>query len=104
MSDLAKRIYEVDRLVHNAAAAVEVDGGASAGLKSAMEDFQRASKQAEADLDNKDDAQLRDQVIALADAADKADAVASDDEGIDDQTRKVLTDAHLAAARLRESV
>ena len=104
MSDLAKRIYEVDRLVHNAAAAVEVDGGASAALKSAVEAFQRASKQAEADLDHKDDAEIREQVNALADAADKAEAAAGADEGIDDQTRKVLTDAYLAAARLRESV
>ena len=104
MSDLAKRIYEVDRLVHNAAAAVEVDGGASPALKSAMEAFQRASKQAETDLEAKDDAKIRVEVMALAEAADKAEAVAADDRGIDEQTRTILTDAHLAAARLRENV
>lgn len=92
---------QIDRQVGQAMAAVETDTGASPVLYAVVKEFRRKSLKALNALEDADNQAVIEHVIEVEQAADSAKYAAEADEGLSEETRKAILDAHMSTCILK---
>jgi hypothetical protein len=101
MLTIPERFDEIDGQVGLAMAAVEMDTGASPVLYAVVKEFRRKSLKALNALKDADKQTVIEHVIEVEQAADSAKYAAEADEGLSEETRKAILDAHMSTCILK---
>ena len=101
MLKIPERFDKIDGQVGQAMAAVETDTGASPVLYALVKEFRRKSLKALNAFKDADTQAIIEHVIEVEQAADSAKYAAEADEGLSEETRKAILDAHMSTCILK---
>lgn len=101
MSTIPERFGEIDMQIGEAMAAVEADTGASPVLYAVVKEFRRKSLKALNAFKGADNQAVIEHIVEVEQAADSAKYAAEADEGLSEETRKAILDAHMSTCVLK---
>jgi len=97
MLTIPERFNEIDVEIGRAMAAVEKDTGASPVLYAVVKEFRRKSLKAVKALKGADNQAIIAHITEVEQAADSAKCAAEADEGLSEEARKAIFDAHMSS-------
>jgi hypothetical protein len=101
MLTIPERFDEIDWQVGQAMSAVEADTGASPVLYAVVKEFRIKSLKTLDALKDADNQAVIEHLIEVEQAADSAKYAAEADEGLSEETRKAILDAHILTCMLK---
>ena len=101
MLTIPERFDKIDGQVGQAMAAVEADTAASPVLYAVVKEFRRKSLKALNAFKDADNQTIIEHVIEVEQAADSAKYAAEADEGLSEEARKAILDAHMSTCILK---
>ena len=104
MENVYERLSRSDELVGYAMLKVDADSGSSPVLNAIMKEFRNKSNKALGALKDADEQTTREFIFEVEQAADSAKVAAEAEQGVADDTRKSVLDAHMSLCMLKSEL
>jgi hypothetical protein len=94
LNKVSAQLIEIDLMVNQAMTSAEDDSKASPILRAIVRELQEKSKKTISALDQADGESIYEHIVELEEAADCAKVAAQTDQGVSNETRRVILEAH----------